>query len=259
PLAIVNPAAAPRLLTTAHEKLEVIATTGVEYLAILPFTSTLAAYSAERFVVEVLRERFRMQVLLVGHDHGFGRERMGDATVLQALGATMGFEVQVLAPVAARGGQPISSTAIRRAVAGGDLTRAAEQLGRAYGLSGTVVPGAQRGRTMGMRTINIAWPDPAKLLPPDGVYVARVHTPAGAFAGMLNLGGRPTFQEAERVLEVHLFDVDRDLYGAPVRCDFLHRLRDTQRFPSVDALRAQLAEDERQARAWVATARTTLG
>jgi riboflavin kinase/FMN adenylyltransferase len=259
PLAIVNPAAAPRLLTTAREKLEVIATTGVEYLATLPFTSALSAYSAEQFVVEVLRERFRMGALLVGHDHGFGRARMGDASVLRALGAQLGFDVQVLDPVAARSGQPISSTAIRRAVAGGDLSRAAEQLGRAYSVMGTVVAGAQRGRALGIRTINVAWPDPAKLLPPDGVYVARVETPLGAAGGMLNLGGRPTFGETDRVLEIHLFDMDRDLYGACVRCDFLHRLRDTRRFASPEALRAQLVDDERAAREWLARPAGTVG
>jgi riboflavin kinase/FMN adenylyltransferase len=252
PLAVVNPAAAPRLLTTAAEKREVLATTGVEYLAVLPFTPTLAGYSAEQFVYEVLLRRFRMGELLVGHDHGFGRARMGDADVLKALGDRWGFGVRVLDSVAGGDGRAISSTAIRRAVAGGDLASAATQLGRAYSVSGTVVAGEQRGRGLGFRTINVAWPDAAKLLPPDGVYAARVQTPLGAVGGMLNLGGRPTFGEHDRRLEVHLFDTEGDFYGAPVRCDFLARLRETRAFESPDALVRQLRLDEADARAHLA-------
>jgi riboflavin kinase / FMN adenylyltransferase len=259
PLAVVNPAAAPRLLTTAAEKREVLATTGVEYLAVLPFTPTLAGYSAEQFVYEVLLRRFRMGELLVGHDHGFGRARMGDADVLKGLGDRWGFGVRVLDSVAGGDGRAISSTAIRRAVAGGDLASAATQLGRAYSVSGTVVAGEQRGRGLGFRTINVAWPDAAKLLPPDGVYAARVQTPLGAVGGMLNLGGRPTFGEHDRRLEVHLFDTEGDFYGAPVRCDFLARLRETRAFESPDALVRQLRLDEEEARARLAATDRGIG
>jgi riboflavin kinase/FMN adenylyltransferase len=119
-------------------------------------------------------------------------------------------------------------------------------------VSGTVVAGEQRGRGLGFRTINVAWPDAAKLLPPDGVYAARVQTPLGAVGGMLNLGGRPTFGEHDRRLEVHLFDTEGDFYGAPVRCDFLARLRETRAFESPDALVRQLRLDEAEARARLA-------
>jgi riboflavin kinase/FMN adenylyltransferase len=156
--------------------------------------------------------------------------------------------VDVVPPVLGSDGRPISSTTIRRAVAGGDLERARDGLGRPYSASGTVEQGAQRGRALGFRTINIALPPAHKLLPPEGVYAVRVQTPRGAFGGMMNLGPRPTFDEAESRIEAHLFDVDGDFYGMRVRLDFLARLRETRRFASPDALRAQLAQDEAAAR-----------
>ncbi|HET7583286.1 MAG TPA: bifunctional riboflavin kinase/FAD synthetase [Gemmatimonadaceae bacterium] len=248
PLEIVNPSAAPPLITLWPEKLEVLAETGIDYAAVLPFTSTLARYTAAQFVDEVLRRRFHVRHLIIGYDHGFGRGREGDVEVLQALGAERGFGVEVVEPVCDAGGHPISSTMIRRAVAGGDLRRAAIGLGRPYSVSGRVVPGAGRGRTLGYPTINLGPPPARKLLPPQGVYAVRVQTPAGPFGGMMNLGPRPTFGDAQPALEVHLFDVSRDLYDAPVRVEFVARLRDTRRFDSPAALAAQLATDERDAR-----------
>jgi len=196
----------------------------------------------------VLRERLGLRHLLVGYDHGFGRGRSGDATVLQALGSDRGFGVELVPPVEGADGRPISSTGIRRAIAGGDLVRAADGLGRPYGAAGRVVPGAGRGRTLGFRTLNVSLAGPHKLLPPEGVYVVRVQTPRGPFGGMMNLGPRPTFDEAETVLEAHLFDVDADFYGQAVRIDFVARLRETRRFADVEALRRQLSADEREAR-----------
>lgn len=254
PLEVVNPAAAPPLLTLHHEKLAMFAQTGVSYVAVLPFTPVLAAYEAERFVDEVLLERFAMRELLVGHDHGFGRGRLGDIDVLRELGGSRNFRVTVLPPVHTPDGLSISSTAIRRAVAGGDLKRAAAGLGRPYSVSGLVVRGDQRGRTIGYPTLNLAPVSERKLLPPDGVYAVRVQLPEGQFDGMLNLGPRPTVGDHARRIETHVFDATGDWYGAQVRLDFLARLRETRTFPGLDALRAQLAEDERQARAALATA-----
>lgn len=248
PLEVVNPAIAPPLLTLHQEKLELLAQSGVSYVAVLPFTPTLAAFEAEYFVDHVLRERFAMAELLVGHDHGFGRGRLGDLTVLRALGVMRGFDVTVLSPVHAADGTAISSTSIRKAIGEGDLDRAAAGLGRPYSVSGVVVRGDQRGRTIGYPTLNLSAPSPRKLLPPDGVYAVRVQLPEGAFGGMLNLGPRPTFGDAGRRIETHVFDAGRDWYGAHIRLDFLRRLRGTRPFSGIEALRAQLADDERQAR-----------
>ncbi len=249
PLEVVNPAAAPPLLTVGIEKGEVLAESPIDYVIVLPFTPALATFSAPDFVDRILRERLGLQYLLVGYDHGFGRGRSGDAAVLQELGAARGFGVEVVPPVHGGDGRPISSTTIRRAIAGGDLARAADGLGRAYSASGIVEPGAGRGRTLGFRTLNIQLPPARKLLPPEGVYAVRVQTPAGAFGGMMNLGPRPTFDEHETRLEAHLFDAAGDFYGARVRVDFVARLRETRRFESPEALRAQLGRDEAAARA----------
>jgi len=248
PLEVVNPAAAPLMLTVGEEKREVLAESGIDYLAVVPFTATLARYAAQDFVMRVLRDRFSMEYLLMGYDHGFGRNREGDVEVLQALGARVGFHVEVVPPVSIGDGRPISSTSIRRAIAGGDLERAAHGLGRPYALGGRVVRGAARGRGLGFPTINLAPPSPRKLLPPNGVYAVRVQTPGGAHGGMLNLGARPTFGDASVGIEAHLFDTSGDWYDAWVRVDFIARLRDTQKFENAAALVQQLHRDEDDAR-----------
>ena len=247
PLEVVNPSAAPLLLTTSEEKLEVIAETGVEYFALVPFNLTLASYGAEQFVDDVLRARFRMSELLIGYDHGFGHRRAGNVQVLQELGRARGFRVDVVEPVSLGDGQHVSSTSIRRAIAGGDLARASEGLGRLYSISGTVVAGNARGRQLGFATINLAPASPRKLLPPEGVYAVMVQTPLGRFGGMMNLGPRPTFGDMERSIEAHLFDVDADFYGLRVRIDFVAYLRETRRFADAGELIRQLEKDRESA------------
>ena len=248
PLEIVNPAAAPPLLTVGDEKLEVLAESPLDYMVVLPFTKDLAAYGAAEFVDLVLRERLGLQELLIGHDHGFGRARSGDVRVLRSLGESRGFAVDVVPAVNGSDGRPISSTVIRRALAGGDLARAQDGLGRPYSASGIVEAGAGRGRTLGYRTLNIALPPSRKLLPPEGVYAVRVQSPRGSFGGMMNLGPRPTFGESAMALEAHLFDAHADFYGMRVRLDFVERLRETRRFDSPEALSAQLDHDAGAAR-----------
>lgn len=248
PLQIVNPSAAPQLLTVGDEKLEVLAESGVDFVAVLPFNPALASLSAERFVSDILLSRFRMHNLLMGYDHRFGHNRSGDVETMRRLGAERGFDVSVVPAVTVNGGQSVSSTAIRRAVAGGDLDGAFRGLGRHYSMSGRVGEGARRGRLLGFPTVNVPVPSSKKLLPPEGVYAVRVQTPMGPHDGMLNLGPRPTFGDAEVLLEAHLFDADLDLYGAPVRIDFVARLRDTQKFSGVEALVAQLNVDATNAR-----------
>lgn len=248
PLEIVNPAAAPMLLTTHNEKVEVLAETGLDYIAILPFTPELASYSAEDFVELILRRRFRLRELLIGYDHGFGKQRAGNVDVLRTLGERDGFRVEVVDPVATPDGHSVSSTSIRRAVAGGDLERASAALGRLYSVSGRVVQGSQRGRSIGFPTLNLGPPPQRKLLPPEGVYAVRAQTPGGPVGGMMNLGPRPTFGDPATSLEAHLFDTRGDFYGAQVRIDFVLRLRETRKFASPEQLSKQLRHDESEAR-----------
>ncbi len=247
PLEVVNPAAAPPLLTTAAERREVLAQTELDHVVFLRFDRALAAMTPDRFVREVLRGRFDMRELVIGYDHGFGRGRSGDVDTLRQLGAEDGFGVDVVGPVEV-GSHPVSSTQIRRAVTGGDLATARQLLGRPYSVSGRVVRGAGRGRTIGIPTINLGDVPADKLLPPDGVYSVVVEWHGGRAGGMLNQGTRPTFADGGRTIEAHLFDVDADLYDAWVRLEWVDRIRDTRRFDSVDGLREQLAQDQAVAR-----------
>ena len=258
PLEIVNPAAAPMLLTTAEEKSEVLVESRLDYAVVYPFTRTLAAYDATQFVDEVLLRRLGMRELLVGYDHGFGRGRSGDADVLRELGAARGFQVTVVPPVQGRDGRPISSTSIRRAIAGGDLARATDGLARPYAVSGSVTHGKARGRTLGFRTINVVRAAGRKLMPPEGVYAVLVQTGTGSHEGMVNLGPRPTFDDPVPILEAHLFDTDGDWYGQRVRIDFVRRLRDVTKFANAEALVRQLGVDEQMARSALRQARVGL-
>jgi riboflavin kinase / FMN adenylyltransferase len=246
PLEVVNPAAAPKLLTLPDEKQELLAGAGLDRVAVLPFTREVAQLSPEEFVRR-LRAEHALTQLVLGYDHAFGRGRSGDEAVVRRLGVEEGFDVAVVDAVR-EDGQPISSTLIRAAVAHGDLAGAARWLGRPYGLLGQVVPGAGRGRTIGVPTINLAPPDLRKLLPPDGVYAVWVWWRGTRYGGMMNQGPRPTFAEQGRTLEVHLFDFAGDLYGEKVRVEWVERLRDVQAFPSREALVAQLERDREAAR-----------
>ncbi|HEX5004784.1 MAG TPA: bifunctional riboflavin kinase/FAD synthetase [Gemmatimonadales bacterium] len=255
PMAVVNPAAAPQLLTTGPERREILAQTALDYAVLLHFDRTLAAMPPERFVREVLVRGCGMRELVIGYDHGFGRGRAGDAELLARLGAEIGFAVDVV-PALAVDGHEVSSTLVRRAVAGGDLALAARLLGRPYFATGEVVRGEGRGRTIGFPTANLAGVPARKLLPPDGVYAVRVEWRGGRADGMMNQGGRPTFRQAERALEVHLLDFAGDLYGEWLKVQWVARLRDVQRFSSPEALRAQLERDRSSARAALAAVAT---
>ena len=253
PLDVINPAAAPPRLTTADERLESLATSDLDRVVMLTFDRRVAAMAPAEFVDQVLIARCGMRELVIGHDHGFGRARQGDVATLRRLGGERGFAVDVVEPVHVEGGAPVSSTAIRRAIAGGDLAGAATQLGRPYTISAKVEHGARRGRTLGFPTLNLAAP-PRKLLPPDGVYAVVADTPAGRFGGMMNQGHRPTFDDGRRLLEVNLFDFEGDLYDRSVRIEWVAHLRDIRRFNDAAALQRELELDRNRAHAALAAA-----
>ena len=241
PMQIVNPPAAPPLLTLRDERAEYLAQCQLDIVVFMRFTRELAQYAPEAFV-RLLYDRFHMRELVIGHDHGFGRGRAGDVALLRRLGVDLGFDVDVVEEVDVDG-RPVSSTLVRRAVAGGDLTTAAHQLGRPYSFVGRVVPGSRRGRSLGYPTINLALPDRRKLLPPDGVYAVVAEWSGGRAGGMLHQGPRPTFADAERSIEVHLFDVDANLYDEAVKISWIARMRDVREFGSAAALKQQLDKD----------------
>src|SRR5437867_4275999 len=253
PLAVVNPAAAPKLLTLPAEKEALVQAQGIDRFVLMPFTPAVAELDAEAFVGRLCDE-YGMHELVMGYDHGFGRGRAGDVELVERLARQRDFRMAVVDAVRDNG-QPISSTLIRSGVAHGDLDSAARWLGRRYAIRGKVVRGAGRGRTIGIPTINLEPPDPRKLLPPDGVYAVSVTVEkrgtgiAKRYGGMMNQGAWPTFGEQVRTLEVHLFDFDVELYGETVDVEWVRRLRDVQAFPSRDALVAQLERDRQAARA----------
>jgi riboflavin kinase / FMN adenylyltransferase len=257
PLEIVNPQAAPPLLTTPVERREALAQTPLDVAYFLRFDRHVAAMPPEEFVRSVLLDRCDMRELVIGHDHGFGRGRSGDVETLRQLGAIHGFDVDVVPPVDF-GDQHISSSRVRRAVGGGDLVSAARMLGRPYTVSGLVGRGEQRGRQLGIPTINLVDVPPQKLLPPDGVYAVRVEWRGGQAGGMMNQGPKPTFADGRRSLEAHLFGFDGDLYGEWVRIEWVERLRDVERFASVDELKRQLDRDRARAQAVLAAGSATL-
>jgi riboflavin kinase / FMN adenylyltransferase len=256
PLEVVNPGAAPPLLTTGAERLEILAQSPLDYVLLLRFDRYLAGLTPEGFVREVLLQRCAVRELVIGHDHGFGRGRSGDVETLRRLGALEGFQVDVVEPVDFAG-QHVSSSRIRRAVAGGDLLTAAAMLGRPYRVVGRVGEGERRGRLLGVPTINLTELSPRKLLPPDGVYAVAVEWRGGRVGGMMNQGPRPTFKDGRRVLEAHLFDFEENLYGEWVRIEWLERLRDTERFASIEHLKQQLQHDRERALAVLAGRRSS--
>jgi riboflavin kinase/FMN adenylyltransferase len=241
PLEVVNPAAAPALLTLADERREILAQCDLDVVVFLRFTPRLSRYSPEEFV-RLLIDRFDMRELVIGNDHGFGRGRTCNVELLRLLGRTLRFGVDVVRDVE-MDGRPVSSTLVRRAIAGGDLDTAARLLARPYSLTAAVIRGAGRGRDIGYRTINLEVPGPRKLLPPDGVYAAWVEWRYGQSGAMMHQGPRPTFDESERTIEAHLFDADVDLYGERVKLSWVRRLRDIVRFESPEGLKRQLDKD----------------
>ncbi|MFQ5537488.1 MAG: bifunctional riboflavin kinase/FAD synthetase [Gemmatimonadota bacterium] len=248
PLRIVRPEVAPKLLTTPTEKKEILAESGLDYAVFITFTEALSRYEPRRFVEEVLVSRMNVAELVIGYDHGFGRDRSGDADSLKEMGRELGFTVDVVPPVETGIG-PVSSSRIRQAVERGDLSEARNCLGRPYALRGIVVRGDGRGRHLGFPTANLRVPHADKLIPPPGIYAVRGVLRFGTFPGALHLGPRPTFQGSPPTIELHLLDFDGNLYGEEVRVDFVHRIRDVRPFASVAALVEQMREDVVAARA----------
>jgi riboflavin kinase / FMN adenylyltransferase len=244
PLKIVRPDDAPRLLTTPKEKEAIIAQYGIDVVSHIPFTYELSQYPPERFVREILVGRFGLAHLVIGYDHGFGKGRSGDVETLRAIGAKMGFEVDVVEPFKLDG-ENISSTKIRAVLMAGDVVAAARGLGRPYSLWGIVVRGEGIGGPgLGMPTANIEIREADKLLPMDGIYAVR----ANGMDGVAHLGPRPTFPGVAATIEVHLLDFSGDLYGKTLTLEFIERIRAVEKFGSMTDLADAMRQDASDAR-----------
>ncbi|HVH11912.1 MAG TPA: bifunctional riboflavin kinase/FAD synthetase [Longimicrobium sp.] len=247
PLRVVRPEHAPPLLTTLAEKREVLAESGLEYVVFLPFTRTLQRYPARRFVEEILLGRIGMKELVIGYDHGFGRDREGSVDTLRQIGVELGFAVDVVDAFQVQG-EPVSSSRIRRLLEEGDASAAARLLGRPYTLEGVVVRGEQKGRELGFPTANLEIGNPEKALPKEGVYAAYGWVSGRRVPGLLHLGPRPTFPGFSPTVELHLLDWSGDLYGHHLHAQVVDRIRDIRPFPSVEALIDAIRGDERDGR-----------
>ncbi len=247
PLRIVRPEHAPLSLTTPVEKKEILAESGLDYAVFLSFTKALSRYEPRRFVEEILVERLGVEELVIGYDHGFGRDRRGDPESLERMGRELGFTVDVVAPVAAEG-EAISSSRIRSLLKESRMREAAACLGRPYSIRGVVVRGDGRGSGLGFPTANLRVAERDKLIPPQGIYAVRGVLRSGTHAGALHLGPRPTFKGSPPTVELHLIDFDADIYGEEVRVDFVEHLRPVEPFTTVEALVDQIREDVARAR-----------
>ena len=249
PAEVLRPELPPEYLTPLDERLRLIGDLGCDLVARLRFDRDVAALHAEDFTA-VLVERYRLVELCVGPDFALGRGRAGTVPVLRVLGERRGFTVTTVEPVVL-GGQVVSSTAIRRLLAAGEVREAATLLGRRFALRGEVVHGFERGRAIGLPTANVALAQKLAV-PANGVYAVRCRIDGGsggtALAGVANIGHRPTFDGGARTLEVHLLDFAGDLYGTSLRVEFVERLRAEERFPNLEAFLAQVQRDIARAR-----------
>jgi riboflavin kinase/FMN adenylyltransferase len=245
PLTVLRPDRPLALILSLREKISACAAAGVHGIIVQRFTRTFSHLTAEEFVRGYLVEAIGVEKIIVGHNVSFGYNRTGRAETLIELGRTYGFEVEVLGPVLLEG-QEVSSTAVRAVLSAGDLRAVTRLLGRPYAVSGRVVKGFQRGRSIGFPTANLR--PQADLLLPNGVYAVIVEVGDLRVLGVANVGFNPTFGENKRSIEAHLFDFSADLYGQRLRVSFIEYLRGEQKFPSVQELIQQIQQDAQRAR-----------
>lgn len=237
-----------RLLSSLEEKKALLKGLGIDRVEVLDFTRAFAALTARDYL-RLLRDRFSVSLLLAGYDNRLGSDRL-TAPALRPIAEELGMELVELPPLsfqaqpqADTGNLEISSTIIRRALEEGRVEEANAMLGYRYGLRGAVVAGNRLGRTIGFPTANMQLYEPLKLVPGRGVYVVDVEVLGRQFRGMTNIGVRPTVGGTTISIETNILDFDEDIYGLPIQLRFLRRLRDEIHFPSLDALKAQLALD----------------
>ena len=247
PEKVLRPQAAPHLLSATQHKIALIRALGVEHLLIITFDKQFAATEPEDFVQKLVIHSKPLREICVGHEWSFGKNRRGNLDLLKKLGAKFNFDVVGIPPVKINGAV-VSSTAIRQAIEKGDLAKAAEMLGREYTILGTVTRGDNLGKKIGFPTANLS--AHSEQFPPNGVYVAEARIDGELYRGVINLGIRPTVSsgKSERVLEIHLFDFNRDIYGHDVEVRFLKFLRPEKKLANLDALVQQIRQDVERAR-----------
>lgn len=245
PMTVLRPGEAAAAILPLDERLERIAGLGPDVALVIPFTPEFSRVEADAFVRDVLAGLVKAREVVVGFNHTFGRGAAGTPERLRGLAAPFGIRVHVV-PALTVDGILVSSSSLREALRKGDVERAANLLGRPYTLSGRVTRGTLRGRTLGFPTANLRLSGP--LLLASGVYVARATWDGESAQAVVNIGVRPTFDEATPTVEAHLLDVSLDLYDRLLAIAFLARIRDEMKFPSAEALKTRIAEDVAVAR-----------
>lgn len=245
PRTILQTATEMKQLNTIDEKSNLIEKAGIDNLVIHPFDKEFASLSAEEFVKKVLVDIFNIQKIVIGYDHRFGKNRTADINDLIAFGNQYNFEVEQISAEELNE-VAVSSTKIRNALSDGNIELANSFLGYNYAITGMVVQGKQLGRTIGFPTANISINEDYKLIPNSGVYVVECKIENQSYFGMMNIGTNPTVENTnqKQKLEVNIFDFDQDVYGKSINISFLKRIRSEQKFGSLDALKAQIANDK---------------
>jgi len=234
-----------RLLTTLDEKLELLQQLGLGRVVVIKFTREFSELDYRTFVKDILLDRLSTRVLVVGHDHAFGRDRAGNISALEKMCNDLDFELREVGPFTI-GEKTVSSTIIRQLIGDGFVDEAAQMLGRPYSLSGLVTRGDGRGKKLRYPTANLAMGNNMKLVPLGGVYAVDCHLRQDVCRGMANIGYKPTFGGVNKTLEVHLIGFQGDIYGDRLKIDFLKRLRDEKKFDSKNELIEQLTKDKEQ-------------
>ncbi len=250
PQSVLSPQGKLPWLNSLEDRTKLIQSLGVELIAILPFTRKLAQLSAHEFIT-LLKTYLKMRGLIIGPDFALGKGREGNADTLRILGQELDFTGEVIPPVILNG-QVISSTNIRQALAQGDVERTMKLTGRHFNLTAQVIPGAERGRTLGFPTANLNIKS-EQALPHRGVYATVTYIGHTPHLSVTNIGTRPTFGSGKTTVEVHLLSYEGQLYRQKLNIEFIARLRDEKRFNAADELKAQISRDVERARAILAT------
>lgn len=244
PRKLIAPGQPLKILTPLEQKLQLVLNEGVDHVVVAPFTQAFADLSAEAYIKDFLVAKFKPKAIVIGYDHRFGHDRAGDISLLKQHAATHGYTVYEI-PAQLIEEAAVSSTKIRNAIQAGHVSEATQMLGRHYSITGTVIPGARLGRTIGFPTANVQPQDADQLIPEKGVYAIQLQWKDQGYNGMLNIGNRPTVSsELTLHIEAHLFDFSEDIYDETVEIIFVQRLRDEVKFPSLDALKDQLQKDK---------------
>ena len=237
-----------RLLHTQQEKIEMLASLGLDKVLFIPFTRDFSRLPSRAFIRDILVEGVRLHRIIIGYDHRFGKNRTGGIEELREHAVEGRYQVEEI-PAQTIDDAKVSSTKIRRALLAGEVSTAARYLGYAYGFSGTVIHGEKQGRLLGYPTANLLPEDPLKLIPGNGIYFVRARLGTEMLYGMMSIGHKPTVGTFDRGYEVHLFDFNRDIYGQTLRVEFLEYIRGEVKFDSLEDLMEAMAGDEAFCRA----------